>query len=174
MPFSLYDATIPTFLQILGSVSHLLDKAQAWGTANGVSERDVLDSRLAPDMLPLAYQVKSTRVHSFGAIEGVRRGQFAPDMTSPPDGFDGLRTRVSETIAALTALTPDEVNGFIGRDMCFLFKERRLDFPGAETFLMSFSLPNFLFHATTTYDILRMKGLDVGKRDYIGKLPLKR
>jgi uncharacterized protein len=173
MPFSLYDATIPGFRQMLGTVLRLLDKAEAWGTANGVSEQDMLAARLAPDMFPFSYQVKSTAVHSIGAIEGVRRGHFAPDTTTPPESFDGLRNQVTTANDALAALSPDEVNSFIGREMYFMFKERRMDFTGAETFLMSFSLPNLMFHATTTYDILRMKGLDIGKRDFMGKLALK-
>ena len=174
MTFSLYDATIPVYQQILGAVARLLEKAQDFAATSGLDEQDILDARLAPDMLPFAYQVKSTAVHSIGAIEGVRRGQFSPDTTPPPSSFHGLRDRTAETIEALGALSPEEVNGFVGKDMCFLFNDRRLDFSGADSFLMSFSLPNFYFHATTTYDLLRLKGMEIGKRDYMGKLPIKR
>lgn len=174
MTFSLYDATVPVFVQMLQAVSHLLDKAQAWSSERQLNDREIIDSRLFPDMLPFSYQVKSTAVHSIGAIEGVRRGQFSPDMTEPPQSFPALKERVVRTLDALTALTPAEVNGFVGREMVFLFQDRRLEFTGADAFLMRFSMPNFMFHATTAYDLLRMKGLEIGKRDYMGNLPLKR
>lgn len=173
MAFSLYDATIPTFRQILGSMAHLLGKADAWASANNIPQQDIIGARLAPDMLPFAYQIKSTSVHSIGAIEGVQRGEFSPDMTPPPESFEGLKRRIAETDDALAMLTPEDVNSFVGREMCFVFKERRMDFKSAETFLMSFSLPNFMFHATTAYDLLRMKGLEIGKRDFMGRLALK-
>lgn len=173
MSFSLYDATIPTYRQILGAILHLLNKAEVFSASGKVSEQEIIDARLAPDMQPFAYQVKSTAVHSIGAIEGVRRGEFSPDATTPPDSFAALKERVVQTIDALAALHPDEINGFIGKDMCFLFNGRRLEFASADAFLMSFSLPNFIFHATTAYDLLRMKGMDIGKRDFLGKFALK-
>lgn len=172
MALSLYQAIIPSFRQILESITHLVDKAYAWCRANGVSPEDVIQARLAPDMLPFAYQVKSTAVHSIGAIEGVRKGVFGPDMTNPPESFDALKARISETREALAALTPEEINGFEGRDMRFEMGNFRMDFT-AENFLLSFSQPNFYFHATTTYDILHMKGIEIGKRDYLGKPMLK-
>jgi hypothetical protein len=120
------------------------------------------------DMLPFAYQVKSTAVHSLGAIEGVRKGVFAPDMTPPPETFAALKARIADTLAALSAIEAAEVDSFVGRDMRFAIGNRHLDFT-AENFLLSFSQPNFYFHATTAYDILRWKGLPIGKRDFTGK-----
>jgi len=174
MTFSLYEATIPTYTQILGAILRLLDKAEAFVASGQANEQEIIDARLAPDMQPFAYQVKSTAVHSIGAIEGVRRGEFSPDLSEPPTTFTGLKERIATTIDALAALTPDEINGFIGNDMCFLFKGQRLEFTSADAFLMGFSMPNFMFHATTTYDLLRVKGLDIGKRDFLSTLPLKK
>lgn len=172
MPISLYDATIPSYLQVLGAVSALVDKAAAFAVEQGLPPEELIGARLAGDMLPFAYQVKSAAVHSLGAIEGVRKGSFSPDMTPPPATFDGLKSRMTETITALEAVTPAEMEGFIGRDMCFLIRGTQMNFT-AETFLLSFSQPNFYFHATTAYDILRWKGVQIGKRDFIGKLRLK-
>lgn len=172
MPISLYDATVPSYRQVLGAVSALIDKAQAVADEKGLAPADLIEARLAADMLPFAYQVKSTAVHSIGAIEGVRKGSFSPDMTPPPATFDGLKTRITEAIAALDTVTPAEVETFIGRDMCFLARGTQLNFT-AEQFLLSFSQPNFYFHATTAYDILRWKGVVIGKRDFIGRLRLK-
>ena len=172
MAFSLYAATIPSYQQILGSVSGLLVKAEAFCAEKSINHDDIIQARLAPDMQPFAYQVKSTAVHSLGAIEGVRRGVFSPDMTPPPETFAALKSRITETLTALEKIEPSEVDGFVGRDMRFAFRDRQLDFT-AEDFLLSFSQPNFYFHATTTYDILRWKGVKIGKRDFTGRLRLK-
>lgn len=172
MAFSLYAATIPPFLQILGSVAKLVEKAEAYCAERGLPAEELIGARLAPDMLPFAYQVKSTAEHSIGAIEAVRRGVFSPSLAAPPDSFAGLRDKLAEARAALAAIDNSEVDSFVGRDMRFEFKDFRLDFT-AEGFLTSFSLPNFYFHATTAYDVLRMKGLAIGKRDFMGQMLLK-
>jgi hypothetical protein len=172
MAFSLYAATIPSYQQILGAVSGLLATAEAFCAEKGIAHEQIIQARLAEDMQPFAYQVKSTAVHSLGAIEGVRRGVFSPDMTTPPETFTALKARIADTLAALEVIQPAEVDAFVGRDMRFASGDRRLDFT-AENFLLSFSQPNFYFHATTTYDILRWKGVRIGKRNFVGKLRLR-
>jgi len=167
MAFSLYSATVPSYRQILGAVSGLLGKAEAFCAEKGIAPLDIIQARLAEDMLPFAYQVKSTAVHSIGAIEGVRRGVFSPDMTPPPETFASLKARIAETLAALEAIEAAEIDAFVGRDMRFAFGDRQIDFT-AENFLLSFSQPNFYFHAATAYDILRWKGVTIGKRDFTG------
>ena len=123
-------------------------------------------------MLPFAYQVKATTTHSLGAIEGLRKGVFSPDMTPPPQTFSALKTTISETLAALEAMDAAEIDAFLGRDMRFVFGDRQVNYT-AENFLLSFSQPNFYFHATTAYDILRWKGLPLGKRDFVGRVRIK-
>lgn len=172
MAFSLYAATVPSYRQILEAVSGLLVKAESFCTEKGIAPPELIQARLAADMLPFAYQVTSTAAHSLGAIEGVRKGVFSPDMTPPPETFAALKTRIAETLAALQAIDVAEVDGFLGRDMRFSFGDRHMDFT-AENFLLSFSQPNFYFHATTAYDILRWKGLPIGKRDFLGKPRVK-
>ncbi len=172
MALSLFAATVPAYKQTLGAVSGLLDKAQAHCAQHSVAPEELIQARLAADMLPFAYQAKSTIVHSIGAIEATRRGVFSPDMTPPPETFAAQKARVAEAIAALDKLTPADMETLIGRDMRFEFRDTRLDFL-AEDFLLSFSLPNFYFHATTAYDILRWKGVTIGKRDFLGRLRLK-
>ncbi|TAK54043.1 MAG: DUF1993 domain-containing protein [Gammaproteobacteria bacterium] len=169
MSFSLYAATVPTFCQMLEAVAGLLDKAAAHCVTKDIAPADLIQARLAPDMFNFAYQVKSTAVHSLGAIEGVRRGLFGPDLEPPPEDFAGLRARVTGALSGLRALAPEEVNGFLGRDMRFEFRDLRIDFT-AEDFLLSFSQPNFFFHATTAYDILRWQGVAIGKRNFVGQL----
>jgi hypothetical protein len=172
MAFSLYAATVPSYQQTLGAVLGLLGKAEIFCAQKGIATHDIIQARLAEDMLPFAYQVKSTAVHSLGAIEGVRRGVFSPDMSTPPDSFPALKARMAATLAALEAIDAAEVDAFVGRDMRFVAGERQADFT-AENFLLSFSQPNFYFHATTAYAILRWKGVALGKRDFTGRLRLK-
>ena len=93
---------------------------------------------------------------------------FSPDTSPPPENFAALKSRIAETLAALETIEAAEVDAFVGRDMRFVFGDRHIDFT-AENFLLSFAQPNFYFHAATAYDILRWKGVPIGKRDFTGK-----
>ncbi len=172
MTISLYDATIPAFLQILGSLDHLIDRAEAHMAEHGVAEDELVQVRLFPNMQPLAYQLKASAEHSRGAIEGIRAGVFTPQTTLPPQTFVDLRAYLANACAFLAALDPAEVNGFVGQDMRFEFKTTSVPFT-AESFLFSFAQPNFYFHATTAYDLLRHKGVKIGKMDFLGALRAK-
>ena len=131
-----------------------------------------METRLAPDMLPLRFQVVSVAHHSRGAMEAVKNGVFLPPTGKPDLDYGALQSLLVEARNELSALTPEAVNVLVGRDVVFKFGERALPFT-AEGFLMSFSLPNFFFHASTAYDILRHSGAPIGKRDFMGKLNLK-
>jgi hypothetical protein len=168
MPLSLYSATVPSYRQILQAIIGLLDKAQAFCAEKGLAPQDIIQARLAEDMLPFGYQVKATAVHSLGAIEGVRRGVFSPDQTPWPETFDALKALIVTTVNALEAIDAAEVDAFVGRDMRFAARTRNVEYT-ADNFLLSFSVPNFYFHATTAYDIMRWKGVPLGKRDFIGR-----
>lgn len=172
MSFSLYAATVPSYRQILGGVAGLLRTAQAFCAEKGIAPADLIQARLAPDMFPFSFQVKVTIGHSIGAIEGIRKGRFSPDTSPPPDSFGELAPQVDAAVHALATIEPAEIDGYLGRDMLFVFGERQLAFT-AEDYLLSFAQPNFYFHAATAYDILRWKGLPIGKRDFIGRLRLK-
>lgn len=173
MTLSLYAAIVPTYQQILGSVAGLVDKAEAHCDEKGVAHSEIVQARLIDDMLPFTYQVKATVEHSVGAIAGVRAGNFSPSLAAPPEDFAALRAKVTEARATIDALTPDEINGFMGQDMQFSMGEMRIPFT-AEGFLLSFALPNFYFHATTAYDILRSRGVKLGKMVFLGALQVKR
>lgn len=173
MSLSLYTATIPTFQQITHSTAALLDQAAAFCEQQQLAHEEIIEARLIDDMLPFSYQIKSVVVHSVGAIEGVRKGVFSPDTTEPPKTLAALKQKIDDASKALAALEPSELDSFVGRDMRFEMGDFRLDFT-AENFLLSFSQPNFFFHATTAYDILRMKGAAIGKIDYMGPMRTKR
>ncbi len=169
MPLSLHAAFVPSALQMIGVARDLVGKAESWCEAEDCSEADLIGARVHPDMLPFAYQVKSVAAHTAGAIEGLRAGVFSPDVTDPPADFAGLRRSLDDAEAKLEATSVDELEGRIGAPMRFAFRDFAIDFT-AEDFLLSFSQPNFYFHAATAYDILRMKGVPLGKRDFMGKL----
>src|ERR1700674_2946249 len=109
MAFSLYAATILSYQQILGAASGLLDAAETFCAEKAIAPEVTIKARLAEDMLPFAYQVKSTAVHSLGAIEGVRRGVFSPDMTPPPESLAALKARIADTRAAPEGVEAAEI-----------------------------------------------------------------
>ena len=168
MPISLHDAVVPTLLQGLGAGHGWIDKAKA----HGLSEETLANACLIEDMLPFTYQVKSMAHHSMGAIEGLRAGVFGPDMADPPATYAGLHAKLTEAEDFLRALDPAELDGLAGGHMRFEFKEHKVPFTPTD-FLLSFSQPNFFFHATTAYGILRAAGVPVGKLDYLGTIRTK-
>lgn len=173
MAISLYDMSVPTYLQTLGAVSGFLEKGLAHCGECNVQPGEVVEHRLFGDMAPFSFQIRSVAHHSAGAMEALKSGVFNPPGRSEPLDYAGLQQLVMDARARLEALTPDEVNALEGKDVAFQFGETRLPFT-AENFILSFSLPNFHFHATTAYDILRSRGVPVGKRDYMGRLRIKR
>ncbi len=174
MSCSLYSAIIPSWVRILNAGLGWLEKAEEFAKEKGISEEELLNARLIDDMLPLAYQVKSMKVHSKGAIEGLRAGEFSPDMTPPPSTLADLKAMLSDAISFVQALDASEIDAMMGKNMAFTVPQagKRLDFT-AEDFLFSFSQANFYFHAVTAYDVLRNLGVPVGKIDFLGALPVK-
>lgn len=170
MAITLHEAFVPSALQMLGSVAKLIDKAEAHCNEKGRVPGALITASLAPDMLDFAYQVKSCAVHSVGAIEGVRSGNFSPDMTTPPDSFEGLRALVADAIAKLETTSVEQMDAIEDKRMTFTIGDKlRWDFVGKD-FLLSFSQPNLYFHVTTAYDILRKEGVAIGKVDYLGAM----
>jgi hypothetical protein len=169
MSVSLYDLSIPSYLQGLGGLAVVLRR----GLEHSPEDAEALAlATLWPDMRPLQFQIQSAAHHSLGAIEGVRGGEFSPPVPMAPMDYAGLQALVAEAQAGLESLSADEVNELLGKEVWFRMGEVQLPFT-AETFLMSFSLPNFYFHTTTAYDILRSKGVPLIKRDYLGRLRMK-
>jgi hypothetical protein len=172
MAIALYDLSVANYLQTLAAVIGVLEKGLEHCTANKIDLGELVETRLFPDMLPFRFQLQSVAHHSLGAIEGVKKGLFQPPPQAPTYDYRGLQQLVADAQAALQKLTPGEVNALEGKDVIFQIRDFKLPFT-AEGFILSFSLPNFYFHATTAYDILRMKGVPIGKRDYLGPMRLK-
>jgi hypothetical protein len=172
MAISLYEASIPTYMQTLGAVEGFLAKALAHFRETGVDPAEIVETRLYPDMHPFRYQVQSVVAHSRGAIEAIKKGSFEIWANRPAHDYAGLQAFIRLTREAMTKTLPDEIDELAGREVVFELPHARRVFT-AEGFLLSFSIPNLHFHATTAYDILRMKGVPLGKRDYMGELQLK-
>src|SRR3954447_4672098 len=119
MAFSLYDASVANYVQILGALSGCLDKSLAHFREKGIDPAEIVEARLAPDMAPLRFQIVSVAHHSRGAIEAAKTGVFSPSMGKPDLAYAALQGLVSAARQELSALTPDDVNGLAGRDVAF-------------------------------------------------------
>ncbi|MBO80395.1 DUF1993 domain-containing protein [Citromicrobium bathyomarinum] len=173
MALSLHQAIIPNWLQVLGAVDGLIDKAENFVADGHAEEKALLETRLIDDMLPLAYQFKSCWTHTHLALTAIREGHFSPDMSPYPEDFASLRSMVATARETCEATSEDELEALAGNDMVFAIGDKfRLDFT-VQDFLLSFSNPNVYFHSATAYDILRMAGVGIGKRDFLGALRVK-
>jgi hypothetical protein len=172
MAFSLYDATVANYLQTLGAVGGFLEKSLTHFRERGIDPAEIVETRLAPDMLPFRFQIVAVAQHSRVAMQAAKNGVFAPPSGIPDLDYAALQALVTQARNELSALTPKAVNALAGGDVTFKLGDRALPFTTAD-FLMSFSLPNFFFHATTAYDILRHKGAPLGKSDFMGRMRLK-
>lgn len=172
MAISLYELTVPGYLQIVTAISGVLNRGLKFCGEKGIDPNSWVESRLYPDMLPLSFQIKSVSHHSIGALEALKSGVFDAGGGVTADTYAGLQKLLDDTRTALEALKPEAVNALEGRDVLFQFGEMKMPFV-AEHFILSFSLPNFHFHATTAYDILRTQGVPLGKRYYLGQLRMK-
>ncbi len=167
MPLSLHDAFVPSAHQIVTACEALIAKAEAHCTEHGVDPAELIAAQLAPDMATVPFQVFSVAHHTAGAIAGVRAGKFSPDRPHGEQSFATLKAMLVAASADLAALDPAELDGYLGKPVTFMLGTMEMPFK-AENFLLSFSQPNYYFHAATFYDILRHKGVKIGKRDFMG------
>jgi len=171
MPISFYDASVNSYLQILEGVTGVLNKGAGYAAEKGIDLQDFVMTRLKEDMMPLHFQLVSVAHHSWGAIQGMQQGSFSPPSFELDMDYAGLQSVVANAQARLTELDAAAIEALEGGSMVFKLGKRELPFTN-QNFLLSFSLPNFYFHATTTYNILRMLGVPLGKMDYIGKMKM--
>jgi len=169
MAISLYDLSVPTFLQTVKAVGGFLDRAAKHCAESRTDPDDFVHARLFDDMAPFHFQIEAAWHHSVWGLEAVKTGVFAPPALVGPVPFAELQAMMGNAEEALESLTPDAVNSWQGKNLDLQIGPRRLAFT-SETLILSFSLPNFHFHAVTAYDILRTRGVPLGKRDYEGRL----
>ncbi len=166
MPFSLYAASIPTFVRGLKNLATCLEKARADADARNFAPEILVDARLAPDMHKLSRQVQiasDTVKNAAARLAGLEAPSF-PDTESK---LDELQERIGKTIAFVETVTQAQLDGSEEKVITLKFPGREITFSGAD-YLTNFVLPNFYFHLTTTYAILRNQGVKLGKADYIG------
>jgi len=168
MAISLYDVSVLTYLQILGATRGVLASGVEYAGDNNLDLGEVLETKLHPDMLPFSFQVNSACHHSLGAMNAIRDGEFnaPPSLDLDYSGYQGL---VDDSIAELEKLEREEVGALEGQPMKFKMGDFEIPFT-TENFILTFSLPNFYFHATTLYDILRIAGVPLGKMDFLGEM----
>ncbi len=169
MALSFYDITVPNYLQILNAVAGILDKGKAFCEEHGIDPEDIVATRLIEDMAPFQFQVISVVHHSEGAMKAYEGGDFAPPNGYGEPDYAGLQALVDGAIEYVGSKDEAKVNSWESNQVTFKLGGNELPFT-AVNFAQTFSMPNFYFHSTTTYDILRMKGVPLGKRDFMGAM----
>jgi len=183
---TLYDLSVPTFLQTVSAVGGFLDRTTRHCAATGADLEEIVKTRLVPDMAPFHFQIEALTHHAVWGLEAVKTGVFAPPPLVGAMPFADLQAMVGRAVTSLETLAPDEVNNWSDKNLDIeLF--RPLDQKNAstskwvprtlaltpETYLLTYSLPNFYFHVVTAYNILRTRGVPIGKGDYEGQLRIR-
>ena len=166
MPLSMHRVSVPVFVRALKVLATLLEKGEAHAKAQGVDPDTYVAARLADDMLPLAGQVQRASDASKGAVFRLT-GVEAPAMPDEETTFAQLQKRVADTLAYIESVDAAAFEGSETRTVEVKTPRGTLTFTG-EDYLLGFALPNFFFHIVTAYDVLRHKGVQVGKLDYLG------
>jgi hypothetical protein len=164
---SFYDAVVPAYLQMLGSLTGILGKAEAHCKAKNIQPEVLLGSRLFPDMLPLSKQIQ---LASDFAAKGCARLTHSEVPTTPDieKTFEELKQRLAKTIDYVKSFKPAQFDGADARDVTFPAGPNTSLTLKGQQFLSAFSFPNFYFHAATAHGILRQNGVEIGKRDFLG------
>ncbi len=166
MAFTIYDASIPLMIRSLTNLSKILDKAVAQAKREDTPLSALLEARLAPDMHPLPNQIQIASDAAKGAAARLA-GIEAPAMPDTEKTFPELQQRIAKTIDFLKSVKPEQLAGAEDRTITLKFPQGEMTFSGRD-FLTGFALPNFLFHVTTAYGLLRHKGIQIGKMDFLG------
>jgi hypothetical protein len=171
MKITMYTMSVDLFANSLGNLSAVLDKGLAYATTRKFEPVVLLASRLAPDMLPLTRQVQiacDIAKNSVARLAAQEPRRFEDNETS----FEQLRARIAATIDYIKSIPASALEGSEDRDIKVPAGERTLEFKGLQ-YLQTWAIPNVLFHVTTAYDILRHNGVELGKRDFIGGVPMR-
>lgn len=166
MTISMYQASVPRFLNILGNLSNILDKAQAHVDAKKIDAATLTSYRLFPDMLPMATQVQiacDSAKGVVGRLAGVEMPVFEDNETTLAE----LKARVEKTISVIKSVLPGQIDGTEDKEIIIVRRDKETRYTGMQ-FLLGHAVPNFYFHITTAYNILRHNGVEIGKRDYLG------
>lgn len=166
MPVSMYDISVPVFDRRLKALVAILDKAEAHAAARKIDPSAFMTDRLYPDMFPFWLQVQAACDHAKNVTARLT-GVELPIFDQTEQTFDGLKTRIARTLEFVNAADPKAFDGSDTRIVRLTISGKERDMTGLDYFLNS-GLPNFYFHLTTAYGILRHNGVDIGKRDFLG------
>jgi hypothetical protein len=167
MTISMYAASIPVFKQMLNSLKDILNIAEAHSTEKKIEPGAFLQARLFPDMLPLTRQVQIATDFAKGVSTRLA-GVDTPAYEDNEQTFADLQARIAKTLALIDGIKPAQVDGSETREIVLrpgTPKEKKLT---GQSYLLSYGLPQFFFHVTTAYAILRHNGVEIGKRDFMG------
>ena len=167
MQLSMYQASVPTFLRTLKNLSAILDKAAAFAEAKKIDESVLVNARLAPDMFPFARQIQIATDMVKGCAARLA-GVEVPSYADTESTIAELKARIAKTIALLEGFKPEQIDGSEEKTVTLKLRGREVNFVG-KPYLFEFVIPNFYFHVTTAYDILRHNGVELGKQDFIGR-----
>ncbi|MEP0190380.1 MAG: DUF1993 domain-containing protein [Erythrobacter sp.] len=174
MSMTLYDAYIPTVRQVIGAMHGLINKGEAHVKEHGLTDADLIEAKLADDMWALPHHVRSCWMHSAHALEQLPNGEFSPDFNDIPTSWDAMRVMLDDALSTVDSVSAETVNALSGTHVRFLMGGKCYFEGDGQDFLLSFSQPNLYFHSTTFYDILRHKGVALGKPDFLGPMRLQR
>jgi hypothetical protein len=169
MKISMYHVSVPVFVQLLNALSANLDKAAAFAEAKKIDPSVFLTMRLYPDMYPFARQVQEATKHA-ARVSGLLAGVDAPSMANSENSIPELKARIAKVVDFLKSLTPAQFEGSDDKEVKVPSSSGERSYVG-QALLLHHALPNFYFHTTTAYDILRHAGVEVGKRDFMGTPP---
>jgi uncharacterized protein len=164
---SFYDAVVPAYLQMLGSLTGILGKAEAHCQAKNIQPEVLLGSRLFPDMLPLSKQIQLASDFAAKSCAQLTHSEV-PATPDTEKTFEELKRRLANTADYVKAFKPAQFDGADARDVTFPAGPDKSMTVKGQQFLSHFALPNFYFHAATAHDILRHNGVEIGKRDFLG------
>jgi len=167
MSLSMHQASVPVFTRQLTNLSAILKTAEAFAEAKKIDPSVLINARLAPDMHPLARQIQ---IATDGVKGGVARlgGVEVPSFPDTESTFAELQERITKTIAFIKGVPADQVDGSEEKTITLKIGSGDMNFPG-QFYLLSFVIPNFFFHVTTAYNILRHNGVEIGKMDFLGR-----
>lgn len=167
MTLSMYQASLPVMIRMLGNLKTILEKGSAYAESRKIDGTVLSDSRLFPDMLPLTRQIyiaTDTAKGCAARLAGVEPPKYEDVERTLPE----LIARVDKTIAYLKTFKPEQIDGSEGRAVTLQMRTGPLHFEG-QSYLLNFVLPNFFFHVTTAYNLLRHNGVEIGKQDFLGR-----
>lgn len=167
MTISMYDASAPVFSQMLNNLAHVIGKAEANATERKIDPSIFVNARLAPDMLPLKRQIMIATDHAKGAMSRLA-GVEIPSFPDTEETFGELAARIAKARAYVATFKPDQLNGSATREIVWKAGQLDMKMPGQQ-YLLHYAMPNFYFHVTMAYAILRENGVGLGKGDFFGR-----